>query len=208
MYRFKSIKYLAATGLITGLLFVVGYVSAIFFGWAITSVFGGTTSLQLFDALLIPFCALFKGPMMLFAGPIAGALFDLVSGVRAVTIPATILIRILMFGSIKLLTNSKWWSSFYSFFIAVVILMLGYPLYYLLIYNDRAIVINELITDAIQGSFAYVVAVILYYLLSARQVRTKHQFLDDSQFDYLKKSKQKQTKQLEVSYGGEENGNR
>lgn len=189
MYRFKSIKYLVTTGLITGLLFVVGYVSAIFFSWAITSVFGGTTSLQLFDALLIPFCAFFKGPMMLFAGPIAGALFDLVSGIRAITIPATILIRILMFVSIKLLTNSKWWSSFYSFFIAVLILMLGYPLYYLLIYNDRAIVINELITDAIQASFAYVVALILYYILYHRQVTTKHQFWDDSQFDYLKKSK-------------------
>ncbi|MGL5268277.1 MAG: hypothetical protein ACRC8P_00685 [Spiroplasma sp.] len=208
MYRFKSVKYLSATGLITGLLFVVGYLSSLFFSWTITSLFGGTTTLQLFDALFIPFCAFFKGPMMLFAGPIAGGLFDLVSGVQAITVPVTILIRVLMFFSIKLLTNSKWWSSFYSFFIAVIIFMIGYPLCYLIIYNDKAIVINELIVDAIQGSFAYIVAIILYYYLYKKQNKTNNHFWDDCQFDYLKKSNQSKEKQVEVSYGGEENGNR
>lgn len=201
MYRFKSIKYLAATGLITGLLFVVGYCSSLFFTWAI-SAFGGTTTLQLFDALFIPFCAIFKGPMMLFAGAIAGGLFDLVSGVRIVTIPVTILIRILMFFIIKLLTNKHWCSSLYSFFFAVVILMVGYPLYYVIIYSDRAIVINEFIADAIQAAFAYVVALLLYYYLYKAQLN--NHFWDDRQFAYLKVKKEQQINKID---DGEEDGN-
>ncbi|MBE4704381.1 hypothetical protein [Spiroplasma platyhelix] len=201
MYRFKSIKYLAVTGFMTALLFVVAYLSSLFFAWTI-SVFGGTTTLQLFDALFVPFCAIFKGPMMLFAGSIAGGIFDLVSGVRIITIPVTILIRVLMFFIIKLLTNHKWWSSFYSFFIAVVILMFGYPLYYVMIYHDRAIVISELIGDTIQAGFAYVVAVPLYYYLS--RIQTNNHFWNDSQFDYLRSKQKSEFKEI---YDGEENGN-
>lgn len=208
MYRFKSIKYLTATGLITALLFVVGYSSALFFSWAINSIFGGTTTLQLFDALFIPFCGIFKGPMMLFAGSIAGGLFDLASGVKVVTIPVTILIRILMFISIKLLISRKWWSSFYSFFVAAIILMFGYPLYYVIIYNDQAIVINELITDAIQAIFAYIVAIILYYYLYKLQINSNNHLWDDRQFDYLKPKKKQKEKSLEQQfYGEEEHGN-
>lgn len=192
MYRFKSIKYLTTTGIITALLFVIGYTSGLFFSWSINSIFGGTTTLQLFDALFIPFCAIFKGPMMLFAGPIAGALFDLASGVKIVTIPITILIRILMFIVIKLLINNKWWSSLYSFFIAAIILMFGYPLYYVIIYHDKAIVINELITDAIQASFAYIVAISFYFYLYKLQLNSNNYFWDDLQFDYLKTKKSKQ----------------
>ncbi|MDQ7983112.1 MAG: hypothetical protein REH79_02695 [Spiroplasma sp.] len=194
MYRFKSIKYLSTTGLITGLLVVIGYTSYWFFSWVITGALGGTTTLQLFDAFFIPFCALFKGPMMLFAGPIAGAIFDLISGVKLIVIPATIIIRILMFFAIKLLTRQKWWwSSFYSFFFASLILMFGYPLYYLPVYQDKAIVINELITDTIQAGFAYLIALLIYYPLHNRQVKTLNSFWDDQQFDYLKQQKPKQT---------------
>lgn len=200
MYRFKSIKYLTATGLLTAILFVVGYLSSLFFTWAIAA-FGGTTTLQLFDALYLPFCAFFKGPMMLFAGAIAGALFDLVSGVKIVSIPATIVIRVLMFLIIKLLSNNKWWSSFYSFLFAAAILIFGYPLYYVMIYHDKAIVISELIVDSVQGTFAYLVALPLYYYLDHRN--TNNHFWDDSQFDYLKR-KQKATQEI---YDGAENGN-
>lgn len=197
MYRFKSIKYLSATGIITALLFVVGYISSIFFSLVILA-FSGTATLQLFDALFIPFCAIFKGPMMLFSGSIAGALLDLVSGVKIVTIPITILIRVLMFFIIKLLLNNKWWSSFYSFLVASIILIFGYPLYYVIIYHDRALVINELIVDTIQASFAYFVAIPLYYYLYKVQEKSKNHLWNDSQFDGLK---------LKKDYIGEEHGN-
>lgn len=203
MYRFKSVKYLSATGFITALLFIVGYLSALFFSWAINA-FGGTTTLQLFDALYIPFCAIFKGPMMLFAGAIAAGIFDLASGVRIVAIPITILIRVLMFFVIKLLTNKKWWSSFYSFFLAAAILMFGYPLYYVIIYHDKAIVINELIVDTIQAGFAYLIALPLYYYLYHMQIRSNNHLWDDNQFDYLKPKKKELLKE---KYHGEENGN-
>ncbi|BDT03861.1 hypothetical protein [Spiroplasma ixodetis] len=42
--------------------------------------------MQLFDAVFIPFCAFFEGPMLLFAGPIAGGIFDLISGFKIVVI--------------------------------------------------------------------------------------------------------------------------
>lgn len=200
MYRFKSIKYLSVTGFMTALLVVVGYLSSLFFIWA----FGGTTTLQLFDALYLPFCAIFKGPMMLFAGAISGAIFDLVSGVRIVTIPVTILIRILMFFTVKILTIKQWWSALYSFFVAVLILMFGYPLYYVMIYHDRAVVITELIADAIQGGFAYCVAVPIYYYLHLMQVRSQQHFWNDEQFTYLK-AKKKLVKEI---YVGEEDANR
>lgn len=186
MYRFRSIKYLATTGIITGLLVAIGYSSSLFFGWAITGLFGGNSSLQLFDAIFIPFCAVFKGPMMLFAGPIAGGIFDLISGVKIVTVPVTILIRILMFFVIKLLTKKSWWTSLYSFFFAALILMFGYPIYYIFIYQEKAIVINELITDIIQASFAYIVAVPIYYALNKRQITSSYSFWDDRQFDHLR----------------------
>gem|GEM_PF-5902307 len=44
---------------------------------------------------------------MLFAGPTAGVIFDLISGVKMIIIPATILIRILMFFIVKILTIKK-----------------------------------------------------------------------------------------------------
>lgn len=203
MYRFKSIKYLSVTGFMTALLFVVGYFSSLFFTWAI-SAFGGTTTLQLFDALYLPFCAIFKGPMMLFAGAISGGIFDLASGVRIVTIPVTILIRVLMFFVIKILTIKQWWSVLYSFFVAVLILMFGYPLSYVMIYHDRAIVITELITDAIQGGFAYCVAVPVYYYLHVMQIKSHQHFWNDEQFTYLK-PKKKIAKEINI---GEEDANR
>lgn len=190
MYRFKSIKYLATTGLITALLIVIAYTSYWFFNWIVISFFGGTSTLQLFDAFFLAFCALFSGPMMLFAGPTAGVIFDLISGVKMIIIPATILIRILMFFIVKILTIKKWWwSSFYSFFLASLILLFGYPLYYLIVYQDWAIVINELITDTIQAGFAYLIALLIYYSLFNRQNKTNNAFWNDQQFDYLRKQK-------------------
>lgn len=184
MYRFRSIKYLAMTGIMTALLVTVGYCSALLFGWAISSLFGGNT-LQLFDAIFIPFCAFFKGPMLLFAGPIAGGIFDLISGVKVVVIPITIIIRILMFIVIKLLINKHWWSSFYTFFVAAILLLI-YPLYYLIIFQDYAITINELIIDSIQASFAYIVAILVYYALVKVQIKSKYHFWNDQQFDHFK----------------------
>lgn len=189
MYRFKSIKYLATTGLLTALLIVIAYLSSWFFKW-ISISFGATATLQLFDAFFITFCALIPGPMMLFAGPIAGVIFDLIGGVKIIVVPATILIRILMFIIIKLLTNKKWWwSTFYSFFFASLVLMFGYPLYYLIIHQSRAYVINELIVDTIQAGFAYLIALLVYYPLFKRQKKTNNAFWDDRQFDDLKKQK-------------------
>lgn len=188
MYRFRSIKYLAMTGIITGLLVTIGYCSTFLFGWAITSLFGGNSTLQLFDAVFIPFCAFFEGPMLLFAGPIAGGIFDLISGVKIVVIPITIFIRILMFFVIKLLINKYWWSTIYTFFFAAILLLI-YPLSYLVIYQDYAITVNELITDSIQAIFAYFVAVALYYALSKNKIRSNYSFWNDQEFDYLKNKK-------------------
>lgn len=188
MYRFRSIKYLAITGMITGLLVTIGYCSAFLFGWVITSLFGGNSTLQLFDAIFIPFCAFFKGPMMLLAGPIAGAIFDLISGVKIVTVPITIVIRILMFIIIKLLLNKYWWSSVYTFFFAAMLLLI-YPLYYLVLYQDYAITINELITDSIQATFAYTVAIPIYYALYKIQIKSNYSFWSDQQFNHFKKEK-------------------
>lgn len=188
MYRFKSIKYLATTGLITAVLIIIANISFWLFNWIVISFFGGTVTFQLFDAFFIAFCALFPGPMMLFAGPIAGVIFDLISSVKIIVIPITILIRVLMFFMIKLLTvKNWWWSSVYSFFLASLILLFGYPLSYLIIYHNQAIVINELITDTIQASCAYLFALLIYYLLFKRQ--TNNALWNDYQFSPLKNKK-------------------
>lgn len=188
MYRFHSIKYLAFSGMMTGLLIAIGYFSSFIFGWTITSLFGGNSTLQLFDAVFIPFVAFFEGPIMLFAGTIAGAIFDIISSVKIVVVPITIIIRILMFFVIKLLINKDWWSSFYTFFFAAILLLI-YPLFYLIIYQDYAIVINELITDTIQAIVVYIISIPIYYALCKIQIKSNNHFWDDRQFDYFKKEK-------------------
>lgn len=188
MYRFRSVKYLATTGIMTGLLIAIGYFSAFIFGWTITNLFGGNSTLQLFDSVFIPFTALFKGPIMLFAGSIAGVIFDLISGVKIIVVPITIIIRILMFFTIKLLINKYWWSSFYTFFFAAILLLI-YPLYYLVINQDYAIIINELITDSIQIIVAYIIAIPIYYALHKVQNKSNYYFWNDQQFDCFKKEK-------------------
>lgn len=188
MYRFRSNKYLAITGMMTALLIVIGYFSTFIFGWTITSLFVTNSTLQLFDAVFIPFAAFFEGPIMLFAGTIAGAIFDLISGVKVVVVPITIIIRILMFVVIKLLINKHWWSSLYTFFFAAILLLI-YPLYYLIIYQDYAIVINELITDSIQTIVAYIIAIPIYYALYKVQIKSNYSFWNDQQFACFKKEK-------------------
>lgn len=184
MYRMKSIKYLALTGIVTALLFIIGFLSSIIFTWVNIA---GFSILQLFDGLLIPFTAFFPGPMMLFAGPIAAALLDLISAVKTVVIPVSIIIRIIMFFIIKLLIIKKyWWSCFYAFLLAVVPLIILYPTSYIFIYNNKAIVINELISDSIQAVFAYVIGIIIYYFLFKIEKKSSNNFWDDSKFDYLK----------------------
>lgn len=188
MYRFRSNKYLAVTGIITGLLIAIGYFSSFIFGWTIISFLGVNSTLQLFDAIFIPFTAFFKGPIMLFAGSIAGGIFDLISGVKTIVVPITIIIRILMFFVIQLLINDHWWSSLYTFFFAAILLLI-YPLYYLVIRRDYVIIINELITDSIQIVVAYIIAIPIYYALYKIQIKSNYHFWDDHQFDCFKKEK-------------------
>ncbi|WP_338959098.1 hypothetical protein [Spiroplasma endosymbiont of Tiphia femorata] len=188
MYRFRSIKYLAMTGIITGLLVTIGYCSTFLFGWAITSLFGGNSTLQLFDAVFIPLLCFFWRANAVICRTNWGGIFDLISGVKIVVIPITIFIRILMFFVIKLLINKYWWSTVYTFFFAAILLFI-YPLSYLVIYQDYAITVNELITDSIQAIFAYFVAIPLYYALSKNKIRSNYSFWNDQEFDYLKNKK-------------------
>jgi len=67
--------------------------------------------------------------------------------------------------------------------------MFGYPLYYVIIYHDKAVIISELIADTIQAIFAYVIGIILYFYLYKKQINSDGYFWNDCQFAYLKSSK-------------------
>jgi len=188
MYRFRSIKYCTTTALLSVLLAIFGFGSYWIMGkWIAISFNGGV--IQLFDGLLIALTAFIRGPMLLFSGIIAGFLTDLMisSSFSLTMIPATIVIRCLMFFIIRLIMTKKWYSCFWTFFLALIPIITIYPLYILVLY-DSALAIIEILVDTIQCGLAYIIAVALYWQLI--RIESHNVVLwNDQEFDYLKKNK-------------------
>lgn len=189
MYRFHSIKYCTITALISAVLAIFGFVSYWAIGkWIAMSLNGGI--IQLFDGLLIALTALIPGPMLLFSGLIAGLLTDLMiaSSFSLIMIPATLIIRILMFIIIRILMTKNWYSCFWTFLLALLPIIVIYPLFILILYGS-ALAIIEIIVDCIQCSLAYIVGVILYWQLVRIQLRSNNFLWNDKEFDHCKKIK-------------------
>ncbi len=157
MYRLKSIKYIAATGVLTALIFTLGYCSTL-----ITFFINGNKSIfQISDAFLFIASLIFAGPMCYIAGSIGASLID-IANQAFIYIPATIVIHILMVLIIQLIfkfKNNKY-TYLFSFFIASCLTFL-YVLYNYLVYNSYSILIIEVIVDSIQFAVTYLLSISL-----------------------------------------------
>ena len=121
MYRLKSLKYLATTGLITALLVMIAYISQF-----IRIDFGsGKGIIQLADGLFLALITLIKGPMLLISGILYVTIIDLVTG-YFIFISVSVVIRILMF--FITCFGARIFSRYGAFFISTWILLL-YVLY-------------------------------------------------------------------------------
>ncbi|WP_338989592.1 hypothetical protein [Spiroplasma endosymbiont of Seladonia tumulorum] len=179
MYRLKSLKYLATTGLITALLVVIAYISQfIQFNFGV-----GKGIIQLADGLFLGLITLIKGPMLLISGILYVTIIDLVTG-GFIFIPISILIRILMF----LITyfGARILSRYGAIFVSSLMLLL-YVLYsYFFFGPDVAIV--ELIADAIQIAVATIMGITLAIVFVRINEHSTNKIWDDEQFWHYKKS--------------------
>jgi len=191
MYRFTSIKYCTTTALVAALLTVFGLGSYWMGGkWIANALNSKGSIIQLFDGLLLALTALIAGPMLLVAGIIAGFLFDLIitadGSLSLAILPATIIIRILVFMMIRIFMTTKWYSCFWTFFIALLPILLLYPLYTLYL-NGPAAAIMEIIINCIQCGASYVLGIGLYWQLNRIQIRSNNGLWNDEQFKSYKK---------------------
>ncbi|WP_342224490.1 hypothetical protein [Spiroplasma endosymbiont of Asaphidion curtum] len=178
MYRFRSLKYLATTGVITGLLMFCGYASSF--------IKIGVGYLQLADIIALPLITFIPGPMILFANPIAMAFADIMGG-YFVFVPITIVVRILMFVIIRIL--EPYFHFIISYFFAVLPVLIIYPPYTYFISNfDHSYAITALINDAVQAISTYIFSLfITWFLIRINSVSYGHLW-SDSDFDYLREA--------------------
>ncbi|WP_342276656.1 hypothetical protein [Spiroplasma endosymbiont of Nebria brevicollis] len=187
MYRFRSIKYCSTTALVSALLAIFGFASYWTVGkWIAMSLNGGI--IQLFDGLLIALTAFIPGIMLLISGIVAGILTDLMiaSNFSFTMLPATVVIRILMFIIIRIFMNKHWYSCFWTFFIALLPIIIIYPLYTWVVYGS-ALAIIELLVDCVQCGLLYIIGIMLYWQLSRIKSRSNNFLWNDEEFNYLKK---------------------
>lgn len=180
MYRFRSIKYIATTAVLTAILIASGYASTLI------QVPGlGLGYLQIADMILLPLIYIIPGPMTLFAGPIALSIADMIGG-YFIFLPITISTRILMFLIIKIFNRKV---PILSFLLAVLPIIILYPPYTFLISNfDIAKLLNELIIDAIQVPTTYVFSLFILWTFIKIDRIAIDGFWNDSQFDIYKKN--------------------
>lgn len=178
MYRFRSIKYIVTTAMVTAILIVLGYSSTLI------QVPGlGQGYLQIADMILLPLIYIIPGPMTLFAGPIALGIADMIGG-YFIFLPITISTRILMFLIIKIFNRKV---PILSFFLAVLPIIILYPPYTFLISNfDSARLLTELIIDTIQVPTTYVFSLFILWTFIKIDRIAVNNFWDDSQFDIYK----------------------
>lgn len=187
MYRFRSIKYCSTTALLSTLLAIFGFVSYWVIGkWIAISLNGGI--IQLFDGLLIALTAFIPGPMLLISGIVAGFLTDLMiaSSFSFIMLPATVIIRILMFIIIRIFITKHWYSCFWAFFLALLPIIIIYPLYTWIVYG-AALGIIELLVDCVQCGLSYIIGIILYSQLIGIKSHSNNFLWNDEEFNYLKK---------------------
>nr|CAK98880.1 hypothetical transmembrane protein [Spiroplasma citri] len=179
MYRLKSLKYLATTGLITALLVAIAYISQ--FIWIHFGV--GKGIIQLADGLFLALITLIKGPMLLISGILYVTIIDFITG-GFIFIPISILIRILMF--FITYYGARILSRYGAIFVSSLMLLL-YVLYsYIMFEPDVAIV--ELSIDAIQIAVATIIGISLSIVFVRINERSTNKIWDDEQFWHYKKS--------------------
>ncbi len=179
MYRLKSIKYLATTGLITAVLVVIAYISQfIQFNFGV-----GKWVIQLADGLFLGLITLIKGPMLLISGILYVTIIDLVTG-GFIFIPISILIRILMF----LITyfGARILSRYCAIFVSSLMLLL-YVLYSYFLFGPNVAIV-ELIADEIQIAVATIIGITLAIVFVRINEHSINKIWDDEQFWHYKKS--------------------
>ncbi|AGM25266.1 ECF transporter S component family protein [Spiroplasma chrysopicola] len=185
MYRLKSLKYLVTTGVITGLLIALAYVTQFI-------RIGSTQSiLQLADGLFLSLIILIPGPMMLISGIIYVGVIDLLTG-SFVYIPISMAIRMLMFFitafGYKILTR------YVAFFLSSLMTYLYViPAYFLF---GPAVGVVEVINDSIQIGVSIVLAIIISLGLEKVNRRYQQRLWNDEEFLIYKKIKPKVSQDL------------
>ncbi|AGM26304.1 hypothetical protein SSYRP_v1c07140 [Spiroplasma syrphidicola EA-1] len=178
MYRLKSLKYLVTTGVITGLLITLAYVSQFI------RIGPNQSILQLADGLFLGLIILIPGPMMLISGIIYVGIIDLITGLP-VYIPISMAIRTLMFFitafGYKFLTR-------YVVFILSSLMTYLYviPAYFIF---DPTVALAEVVNDSIQIVFAIVMAIIISLSLEKVNRRYQQRLWNDEEFLIYKKVK-------------------
>lgn len=180
MYRLSSLKYLLTTAFITAFLLGCGYISAFIPLPGLSSA--GSGYLQLTDIIALSLIYFIPGPMLLFANPIAMVLADILSG-YFIYIPITIVTRILMFITVRLL--ERYMHFVFYYFFAVLPIVSIYPFYTWLVFDSTS-ALKELIIDIIQSITTYFFALFFTWFLIRLNRLTENGIWNDSEFDKYK----------------------
>ena len=182
MYRWRSTKYLTTCTQLIALIFVIGLISI-----KVTS----KSIFQISDGLVIALAFLIQGPLLFVSASIGTTLIDLTSG-SFVTIPATIIIHLLMvlicisFDTFtRKISNKK--ISFPINFLGLIFASSCVLLYipYVAIYSPKSLVLVETFTDLIQFSANVAISFVLYLVII--KVNKNNNLWDDDQFYHFQK---------------------